>query len=215
MNTPIFTESDITKILNSLEFNLDKIDKFDNDYDLKIYREFLYYFRLVSEINFHVLAISSNYICGTIPTTFKVKEEDLYFAQKILNDKVRNNEELTDDEYLTIVRCMNNSVIATSKLLHLIQPENYPILNTKIKNYFKSNDLINDVYKKTNSKEKEIQQYKIYKDICTKIICNEKFKHHLRFQALNKIDENDSYSSFKVLELMFYHFSKIYNSKLL
>ena len=38
MNIPIFTESDITKILNSLEFNLDKIDKFDNDYDLKIYR---------------------------------------------------------------------------------------------------------------------------------------------------------------------------------
>jgi hypothetical protein len=112
MNIPIFRESDITKILNCLQNHLDKIDKFDNNYELKIYKEFLYYFRNLNEIDFHALAISSNYICGTIPSTFKLSEQDLYFALRIINDKVQKNIELNDDEYLILVKCMNNSVIA-------------------------------------------------------------------------------------------------------
>jgi hypothetical protein len=206
MNIPIFRESDITKILNCLQNHLDKIDKFDNNYELKIYKEFLYYFRNLNEIDFHALAISSSYICGTIPSTFKLSEQDLCFALKIINDKVQKNIELNDDEYLILVKCMNNSVIATSKLLHLLQPNNYPIINSRIKKYFKSNGLVNSIYKRTKSKEEEIKQYKLYRDICTKIICSEEFKHNLHFQALNKTNEKDSYSSFKVLEQMIYNF---------
>lgn len=69
MDSLIFTPADIDKILDSLEEHINKIDKFNNDYDFRIYNEFLSYFSTLDEIDFHKLAISSTYIFGTMPTT--------------------------------------------------------------------------------------------------------------------------------------------------
>lgn len=208
MDSLIFTPADIDKILDSLEEHINKIDKFNNNYDFRIYNEFLSYFSTLDEIDFHKLAISSTYIFGTMPTTSAINSEHFYFAQRILNNNRRNFKELEDNEYLTLVKCMNNSVIATSKLLHLIYPKSYPAINGRIKNYFKSNGLLETVYKKTYSKEKEIQQYKLYRNICTEIILSERFTHNLHFQALRKMDENFGYSHYKLLEQIFYYFGK-------
>lgn len=212
MDSLIFTQADIDKILNSLEEHLNKPDKINNGYELETYKNFLYFFRNFSEIDFYALSISSNYVCGTIPTTFSINNREIFFALRILNDKVLKNKELNDDDYLTLVRCMNNSIIATSKLLHLIRPGNYPVINSRIKNYFKLNNLLETVYKKTNSKEKEIQQYKLYRDICIKVISNDRFTGRLDFLAFSKMAEPDNYTSFKILEETFYYYStnKIY-----
>lgn len=208
MDSFIFTQVDIDKILDSLEEHIDKIDKFNNEYDFSIYSAFLYYFRTLDEIDFYKLAISSTYIFGTISTTSVINGEHSYFAQRILNNNRRDFKELEDNEYLTLVKCMNNSVIATSKLLHLIYPNYYPVINTRIKNYFKSNGLIDKVYKKTNSKEKEIQQYKLYKEICKEIILSDRFTHNLHFKAQEKMDKDFCNSRYKLLEQMFYYFGR-------
>ena len=45
MDSLVFTQADIDKILNSLEEHLNKPDKINNGYELETYKNFLYFFR--------------------------------------------------------------------------------------------------------------------------------------------------------------------------
>lgn len=160
MNLIPFTDIDINKIIDSLEFHLSKMNRFDDTYYFDSYFEFLKYFEKLDTIDYHSLVISSHFTYGWMPTIINLDGNYTTESIHILN-KIKNNNEMNNDEYLTLVRCINNSIVGVSKLLHFIQPKQYPIFDSRIKNYFKSNGLLHSVYKHTNSKEKDIQQYQI------------------------------------------------------
>jgi len=53
---------------------------------------------------------------------------------------VKNGNYLDKKQIESIVRIVNNSVVGTSKLLHFIAPENYPIWDSKIYGYYNSTE---------------------------------------------------------------------------
>ena len=63
-----FDNNDINQILDTLELNLSKLDKFENTYYFDSYFEFLKYFDELEKIDYHSLVISSHFTYGWIPT---------------------------------------------------------------------------------------------------------------------------------------------------
>ena len=206
MNLIPFTDTDINNIIDSLEYHLSKIDRFEETYYFDSYFEFLKYFEELDKVDYHSLVISSHFTYGWMPTIITLDRNYTTESIHILN-KVKNNNEINNTEYLTLVKCINNSIVGVSKLLHFIQPKQYPIFDSRIKNYFKSNDLLHSVYKHTTSKEKDIQQYQIFRGICMEIICNHRF-NRIYDESLMKLGINKDLTKMRVLENLFFTFGK-------
>lgn len=91
------------------------------------YKSFIEYFKdIKGELTKHNLIIGINFTYGWMPTIFKFKNFELYEIVLILN-KARNIELLNESELDIIRKCLNNSLVGTSKLLHFINPNKYPI----------------------------------------------------------------------------------------
>lgn len=206
MNLIQFTQEDIELIIDSLEHNLNNIDKFDNTYYFDSYFEFLKYFENKTEITYHDLVISSHFTYGWMPTIINLDKNFTEDTRIILN-KILDNYEINNDEYLTLVKCINNSIVGVSKLLHFIQPKKYPIFDSRIKNYFKTNNLLHSVYKHTTTKEKDIFQYQIFRSLCMEIICNDRFKR-LQENTISKLGINKELTPMRLLENLFFYFGK-------
>lgn len=94
----------------------------------------------------------------------------------ILN-KVKNHIEINNIEYGKLVDCINNSIVGVSKLIHFINPTDYPIFDSRIKNYFKENHLLESIWKPTyQNKNKDVKQYQLYRDICLEMISDDRFQ---------------------------------------
>ena len=132
-----FDNNDINQILDTLELNLSKLDKFENTYYFDSYFEFLKYFDELEKIDYHSLVISSHFTYGWMPTIITLDPKYMNESILILN-KVKNSNEMNNDEYLILVKCINNSIVGVSKLLHFIKPKQYPIFDSRIKKYFKN-----------------------------------------------------------------------------
>ena len=188
----IILDTDIEKIIDSLESNLSSIDRFTNE-DNKYfdsYFEFVKYFERIETIDYHSLVISSYFTYGWMPTILKNfdTENDVKKTINIFN-KVKNNIEIDNGEYYSLIKCINNSIVGVSKLLHFINPTQYPIFDSRIKNYFKNNNSLNLdsdkkhliwklTYQNKNTEplaRKDIEQYKLYRYICSQIIKNDRF----------------------------------------
>lgn len=154
-----------------------KVDE-ENSY-LNSYQEFIQYFSKIPKIEKHHLIISSHFVYGWMPTILKLKlnnlEEVLQILNKAKTDKILNSKEL---EKLRI--SINNSLVGSSKLLHFINPEIYPIWDSKIFKYWSGNKTTYGIQKPENYLEftnqvKETIQHKEFAKIHNKI--NELLKY--------------------------------------
>lgn len=68
-----------------------------------------------------------------MPTTLKDKRDDISFNKiaEILN-KAKGCEDLDDCDYETLKGKINNSIVGMSKMLHFVNPNKYPIWDSKI-----------------------------------------------------------------------------------
>ena len=201
-----FNENDINKIIDTLECDLSKIDKFENTYYFDSYFEFLKYFEKLEKIDYHSLIISSHFTYGWMPTILTLDASRINKSIDVLN-KAKSNQPVNNDECLELVKCVNNSIVGVSKLLHFIQPTQYPIFDSRIKKYFKSNKLLYSVYKHTTGKTQEIQQYQIFRDICFEIIRHDRFKK-IYDESILKLGINRDLTEMRVLENLFFYFGK-------
>jgi hypothetical protein len=204
-----FEEFDIDKIFNNLKNNLSNIKRFEKD-DIKYftsYFEFVKYFNNIKIIDYHSLVISAYFTYGWMPTI--LKNFNIHNLSKVLNtlNKVKNNIEINNDEFLDLVQCINNSVIGTSKLLHFINPQKYPIFDRRIKNYFRKNNFGQILSKTYHDKSKEIIQYRIYKNLCLKIITDYRFKE-IYNETIFKLGITNTLTKIRVLEYLFFTFGK-------
>ena len=108
------------------------IDK--NDSYLKAYPEFITYFEINNPIEKHHLIIGSHFIYGWMPTILTLKLDNIEEVLRLLNE-VRNGKVLNEAELETLKKCINNSMVGLSKLLHFINPVNYAIWDSRILNY--------------------------------------------------------------------------------
>jgi len=220
----IIIDTDIEKIIDSLESNLSSIDRFTNE-DNKYfdsYFEFVKYFEEIATIDYHSLVISSYFTYGWMPTILKNfdTENDVKKSIDIFN-KVKNNIEIDNGEYYSLIKCINNSIVGVSKLLHFINPTQYPIFDSRIKNYFKNNNSLNLdsdkkhlIWKLTYQNKdtgslarKDIEQYKLYRYICSQIIKNDRF-NKIYIEAVEKLSVRGNLTEMRVLENMFFYFGK-------
>lgn len=204
-----YKDTDINNIIDNLESHLSKVDKFEDTQYFDSYFEFLKYFDDIEAIDYHSLVISSYFTYGWMPTILKKFDMDGDVSKPIsVFNKVKQHIEIDDEEYMSLVKCVNNSIVGVSKLIHFINPTEYPIFDSRIKTYFKDNDLIESVWKPTyQNKNKDIQQYKTYRSICLEIISNHRF-NRIYDESLMKLGLNKPLTQMRVLENLFFTFGK-------
>lgn len=91
------------------------------------YLEFLEHFKRITEFKKHDVIVGIHLIYGWMPTICHLKSEDSAEAATILNKVKKGEPLLTEKELDRLKNVFNNSIVGTSKLLHFISPENYPI----------------------------------------------------------------------------------------
>jgi hypothetical protein len=136
MKKPIQINVTINKIKSD-----SKKFKIDRKSDHSSYSEFVAYFKKISKINRHNMIIGINFVYGWMPTIFEFKQEDdkkIKRAVQLLN-KVKNKTILDANELNFLKSLFNNSLVGTSKLLHFICPQLYPIWDSRVYFYLTDN----------------------------------------------------------------------------
>lgn len=102
----------------------------DNDQYIKSYKSILEYFKksLFSKEEF---IVGCHIVYGWMPRVVRINFDYLEEATELLN-KVKDNAILNTDELLVLKKCIDNSMIGVSKLLHFTNPKLYPIWDSKI-----------------------------------------------------------------------------------
>lgn len=125
--------------LKNLTFERIKIDSINfvahsGDSYLQTYPEFLSYFYELEHIKRKHLVIAAHFVYGWMPTILTLKLEDEERVLRILNLALSG--QLLDGEQLDLLKkCVNNSMVGSSKLLHFINPRVYAIWDSRIFRY--------------------------------------------------------------------------------
>ena len=98
------------------------------------YPEFIKYFNGIERIEKHHLVIGSHFVYGWMPTIIELRLDRLDKTLDCLN-KAKSSKLLNEDELEHLKRCINNSLVGLSKLLHFINPEVYAIWDSRIFRY--------------------------------------------------------------------------------
>lgn len=121
----------------------------EDDSYLNSYLTFIDYFEKIDEIEKQHLIISSHFVYGWMPTILNLKLNNLDEILPILNqaktDKLLGKEDLKKLRF-----SINNSAVGITKLLHFINPEIYPIWDSKIYKYWSGNKTISGIDKPEN-----------------------------------------------------------------
>lgn len=141
----------------------------EDDSYLNSYLTFIDYFEKIDEIEKQHLIISSHFVYGWMPTILNLKLNNLDEILPILNqaktDKLLGKEDLKKLRF-----SINNSAVGITKLLHFINPEIYPIWDSKIYKYWSGNKTISGIDKPENYLEfirqmNEITEHKDFEQI--------------------------------------------------
>lgn len=175
-----------------------KVDE-ENSY-LNSYQEFIQYFSEAPKIEKHHLIISSHFVYGWMPTILKLKLNNIEEVLQILNN-AKTNKILNSIELEKLRFSVNNSLVGTSKLLHFINPEIYPIWDSKIFKYWSGNKTTYGIHKPEN--------YLEFTDQVREIIQLKGFaKIHNRINELLKYEV----SSVRALELLIFQIEPAANN---
>lgn len=135
--------------LETLNFEelFQKIDiDITNSY-LVSYPFFIDYFRKIQTLNVENIILWSYFVYGWMPTI--LKKINLERIDDVVNILQRTKEWhfIGKDEFILLKTYLNNSIIGVSKLLHFINPDIYPIWDSKIAEFLgkKRNGNINNI----------------------------------------------------------------------
>ncbi|SDR71362.1 hypothetical protein SAMN04488552_0657 [Christiangramia echinicola] len=156
------------------------------------YQEFIQYFDEIDTIEKHHLIISSHFVYGWMPRILRLKLNNLEEVLQILN-KAKTIQILKSKELEKLRISIDNSLVGTSKLLHFINPEIYPIWDSKIFKYWSGNKTTYGIQKPEN--------YLEFTNQVTETIQHKDFgKIHNKINELLKYDV----SSVRALELLIF-----------
>jgi hypothetical protein len=120
---------------------IDKISCIENDYYFRSYNHILDYFESINEFKEKDIYIGGQIVYGWMPTIFTLvkKNVGLENTLKILKNVKTSTERIDIKEFQELSKYINNSIVGTSKLLHFIKPQLYPIFDSKINSYLYKN----------------------------------------------------------------------------
>ena len=136
----------ITLTIEKLDFELENLKSksliFESNQSYKdSYIEFINYFKNKDGFFKNDLIIGSHFVYGWMPTilTLNLNEDSEGYITCLLFKVKNGNYMLNEEELEKIKKCINNSMVGTSKLLHFINPEKYAIWDSKVFYYFYPN----------------------------------------------------------------------------
>jgi len=159
--------------INKLNIEIESFEFTGKNSYLDSYKEFITYFRNIEKITIHHLYISSHFVYGWMPTIITLRIVDENKTLKLLN-KVRSNQILSIEELEFLKICINNSMVGLSKLLHFINPIQYPIWDSRVFRYLTKKKSQYGISKASNYLEyvsliETISQAEMYQNIHNKI----------------------------------------------
>ncbi len=141
------------------------------------YAEFVKYFEKVKEITKHELVIGINFVYGWMPTIMDFKKYDEQSYTEAVNtlNKAKNGNPLGEDELTKLKELFNNSLVGTSKLLHVINPNKYAIWDSRVFRYILGKEANDNIGKVNLFLEylqlcEELSELPEYNDIHQKIV---------------------------------------------
>lgn len=137
----------------------------DDNYQFE-YPYFVGFFAKRDELGLEELVIGSNMIYGWMPTIMKLKSREFAPALDALN-KAKRGEMLQDEELMSIASVVNNSLVGTSKLLHFINPNLYPIWDSRVCHWLFG--------EKSSFQVKRVDKYRSYIKLCHRLASDEEF----------------------------------------
>lgn len=182
------TISRLQKDANRIDFSEDKIDKIS-------YPEFLKYFDKLNKITRHNVVIGIGFTYSWMPMMFRFKSDNIDEVVIILN-KAKSGIIQTLDELFKIKKCLNNSTVGMSKILHFIKPDCFPIIDSRVFSYLmksKNNNNNEDLY--------DPAFYLDYLSFCNEIIVK---KEYLKIHKKINDKFDIPLSKMRTLELIMY-----------
>lgn len=125
----------ITELITDAE----RIELNKNTSYLKSYPVFIDFFAQKQRLNTADLIIGSHLVYGWMPTILSLELENSDTVVSILNRSKHSKELLSEADLTTLKACINNSLVGASKLLHFIQPDIYPIWDSRVLRYWTKN----------------------------------------------------------------------------
>jgi hypothetical protein len=109
------------------------IDK-SNTY-LKSYPHLISFAASKNELSESDVVALSHMVYGWMPTILKVGDVSKLPTAVVILNEAKNTGQLSAKQLQTLKQLVNNSIVGVSKLLHFINPEAFPIWDSKIYQY--------------------------------------------------------------------------------
>ena len=136
---------------------------------LKAYPKICRFFSNIQPFTENDFIACAHLVYGWMPTTLKLHGNSCTFKNmaELLN-KARSDANLDKKDLGAMKKCINNSIVGTSKLLHFTNPEKFPIYDSKT--YF--------FWKPLNSKHQinSVTNYLEYKEDLMRCINDKRYK---------------------------------------
>lgn len=157
------------------------------------YPKFIQYFKNVDNITEHELTIGAFFVYGWMPTilrnfTLKSTKE----CQKILNQSKRENTRLSIEDLEKLLPIINNSAVGLSKLLHFINPEVYPIWDSRV---------CRQLLKRKKAHSYQVNNIKNY---CTYIELLNSFRNESGFKSIREQVSKKDLSDMRIIEMIIF-----------
>jgi len=181
-------------IKNTLQADSETLDWTDTNSFLLSYGHFINFFKTSESLTESDFIIGAHFTYGWMPTILDFKPKELKNCVTILN-RVKNKQDITDDELETLIKAVNGSLVGVSKLLHFIDPQKYAIWDSNVIEYLKSNQGGRWGVKNVNA-------YRCYLDILKSFSADEKAMKIVR----DNIGGNfiGSVSDFRIIEMIMF-----------
>lgn len=170
------------------------VSKVEKDRYMDIYPVFLDFFK-GRKLDRDTIILGISLVYSWMPTIPKIEVENIDKVVEIIQ-----KEELDTLDLEQLKLCFNNSIVGTSKLLHFIYPEKYPIWDSNVFKYFYDGLAL-------EYRVNKVKYYMEYLDFCNDLIAkNEKELVEIQKYFTNKFGVE--VSKMRVLELIFFQVGK-------
>ncbi len=177
----------LNQLLKEREFQVD-----ESTYTFS-YPYFVQFFQSVSGgLELKHIVQGAHMVYGWMPTILNVNTQEVQQIVELVN-KARRGEALTIEQLELLKRVFNNSIVGTSKLLHFVSPELYPIWDSRICNALTGKSHQQAVNNTT--------RYKLYFDSMQSAI------HHPDFEAIY-VQKDYGVSRIRLLESILFQNGK-------
>ena len=131
------------------------------------YVEFLEYFNRIEKISSHEFVIGASFTYSWMPTTLTLRNENQFEVVAAYLDAIRLGNDVDKQAISDMNAVINNSMVGTSKLLHFVDPQAYPIIDRWVEIYLHG--------KHSQTRLYDVDHYMSYTCACRRAVEDDRF----------------------------------------